>query len=96
MNLAKALELYPANPDGVYGAENYMDACDAAAVLAAEVRRLREVVAGLPQGAQDRIDYMVNVLARVEALPATWRAEDEESACHGCADDLEQALRGTP
>lgn len=38
-------------------------------------------------------DEMETKLARVESLPAMWRKEDEESAAHGCADEVEAALR---
>lgn len=44
MTVDEALALYPAEPDGEYGGRDWVESSDAATMLAAEVRRLREAV----------------------------------------------------
>jgi hypothetical protein len=48
------------------------------------------------QALRDERDKLRATVARVEALVSVWRREDEESACHGCADEVDTALRGEP
>lgn len=42
MTVDEALALYPADPLGEYGGRSWIESSDAATMLAAEVRRLRE------------------------------------------------------